>query len=160
MGDAAEGLIDADARLQERMEELEESRKAARDRRPRVDPEVARETESLRLARTELQRQFEAATHPARKAQLKAALAEVDRRRLTVAPAPVRKQPKANTKMTATKTTNPTPKSKTTKPTPKAKTTKPTPKAKTTKPTPKPKTTKPTPTITKPKTTAKQKKKK
>jgi hypothetical protein len=80
MGDAAEGLIDADARLQERMEELEESRKAARDRRPRVDPEVARETESLRLARTELQRQFDATAHPGRKAQLSAAIIEVDRR--------------------------------------------------------------------------------
>jgi len=85
MGDAAEGLIDADARLQERMEELEESRKAARDRRPRVDPNVARETESLRLARTELQRQFEATAHPARKAQLTAAIEEVDRRLAAVA---------------------------------------------------------------------------
>ena len=30
MGDAAEGLIDADLRIQERMEELEQERKAAR----------------------------------------------------------------------------------------------------------------------------------
>jgi hypothetical protein len=80
MGDAAEGLIDADARLQERMEELEESRKAARDRRPKVDPERHRVFESLRLARTELQRQFEATAHPARREQITHAVAEIDRR--------------------------------------------------------------------------------
>jgi hypothetical protein len=80
MGDAAEGLIDADARLQERMEELEESRKAARDRRPRPDPERARALESLRLARTELQRQLEATAHPARREQIGQAVAEIDRR--------------------------------------------------------------------------------
>lgn len=80
MGDAAEGLIDADARLQERMEELEESRKAARDRRPRVDPERARETESLKLARIELQRQFDVTNHPARRDQIAQAVAEIERR--------------------------------------------------------------------------------
>jgi hypothetical protein len=80
MGDAAEGLIDADARLQERMEELEESRKAARDRRPRLDPERERALESLRLARTELQRQLEATAHPARREQIGQAVAEIDRR--------------------------------------------------------------------------------
>lgn len=79
MGDAAEGLIDADARLQERMEELEESRKAARDRRPRIDPERARAFESLRLARTELQRQLEATAHPVRREQIQQAIAEVER---------------------------------------------------------------------------------
>jgi hypothetical protein len=80
MGDAAEGLIDADARLQERMEELEESRKAARDRRPRVDPERVRALESLRLARTELERQLAATAHPARRDQIGQAVAEIDRR--------------------------------------------------------------------------------
>ncbi|MCC7033081.1 MAG: hypothetical protein IT179_09640 [Acidobacteria bacterium] len=80
MGDAAEGLIDADARLQERMEELEESRRAARDRRPKVDPERARAFESLRLARTELQRQLDATAHPARREQIAQAVAEIDRR--------------------------------------------------------------------------------
>jgi hypothetical protein len=80
MGDAAEGLIDADARLQERMEELEESRKAARDRRPRVDPERLRASESLKLAKTELERQFEATAHPARREQIQQAVAEIDRR--------------------------------------------------------------------------------
>jgi len=80
MGDAAEGLIDADARLQERMEELEESRKAARDRRPMVDPERVRAFESLRLARTDLQRQLDATAHPARREQITQAVAEIDRR--------------------------------------------------------------------------------
>jgi len=80
MGDAAEGLIDADARLQERMEELEESRKAARDRRPKVDPEFARATESLRLARAELQSQLKLTVHPTRREQIGHAVAEIDRR--------------------------------------------------------------------------------
>ena len=50
MGDAGEGLIDAEARLQERMDELEEARKVAKDRGPKVDPEYVRQVESLRLA--------------------------------------------------------------------------------------------------------------
>jgi hypothetical protein len=80
MGDAGEGLIDAEARLQERMDELEESRRVAKDRGPKVDPEVARQVESLRLARTELQRQLEVTTHETRKNQIQQALAEIDKR--------------------------------------------------------------------------------
>jgi hypothetical protein len=80
MGDAGEGLIDAEARLQERMDELEESRKAAKDRGPKVDPEIARQVESLRLAKIELQRQAEGTTHAARKDQIGQAIAEIDRR--------------------------------------------------------------------------------
>lgn len=80
MGDAAEGLIDADARIQERMEELEASRARARNDRPRVDPEKVREVESLRLAKAELQRQFEATGHPARRTQIRHAVEEIDRR--------------------------------------------------------------------------------
>ena len=80
MGDAGEGLIDAEARLQERMDELEESRKAQKDRGPKVDPEYARQMESLRLARVELQRQLEATTHEARRNQIGQALAEIERR--------------------------------------------------------------------------------
>ena len=80
MGDAGEGLIDAEARLQERMDELEESRKAAKDRGPKVDPEIARQVESLRLAKIELQRQAEATTHAARKDQIGNAIAEIERR--------------------------------------------------------------------------------
>jgi hypothetical protein len=80
MGDAGEGLIDAEARLQERMDELEESRKVAKDRGPKVDPEHVRQVESLRLAKIELQRQAEATTHAARKDQIGQAIAEIDRR--------------------------------------------------------------------------------
>lgn len=80
MGDAAEGLIDADARLQERMEELEQSRQTARNKKPRVDPERVRALESLRLARVELERQFELTSNAARREQITHAVAEIERR--------------------------------------------------------------------------------
>lgn len=80
MGDAGEGLIDAEARLQERMDELEEARKVAKDRGPKVDPEYVRAVESLRLAKAELQRQLETTTHQIRKDQIGQALTEIDRR--------------------------------------------------------------------------------
>ena len=80
MGDAGEGLIDAEARLQERMDELEESRRVAKDRGPKVDPEVARQMESLRLASIELQRQLEVTTHEARRTQIQQAVAEIEKR--------------------------------------------------------------------------------
>lgn len=80
MGDAGEGLIDAEARLQERMDELEESRRVAKDKGPKVDPEHVRQVESLRLAKIELQRQLEATTHEARRTHIGQAVAEIDRR--------------------------------------------------------------------------------
>jgi hypothetical protein len=79
MGDAGEGLIDADARIQERMEELERERKQANTRTIR-DPEKVQALESLRLARTELQRQLAATTHERRRTQLLQAIEEIDRR--------------------------------------------------------------------------------
>ena len=79
MGDAGEGLIDADSRIQERMDELARAREEKRNAVV-VDPEAARELESLRLARTELERQLEATTHDRRRAQLVQALGELDRR--------------------------------------------------------------------------------
>ena len=79
MGDAGEGLIDADARIQERMDELERE-KENREKRAPLNPERARERESLRLARTELQRQFEQTTSDVRKKQLAQAIAELDKR--------------------------------------------------------------------------------
>ena len=57
----------------------ERSRSESVDRRPKVDPERARAFESLRLARTELQRQLEATTHPVRREQIQHAVAEIDR---------------------------------------------------------------------------------
>ena len=80
MGDAGEGLIDADARLQERMDELEQERKKAKQAVLHGDPEKVRQLESHRLARTELQRQLGATTHEARKQQLTQAIAELDKR--------------------------------------------------------------------------------
>jgi hypothetical protein len=80
MGDAGEGLIDAEARLQERMDELEEARKVAKDKGPKVDPEFVRQVESLRLAKAELERQLETTTHQIRKDQIGQAVAEIDRR--------------------------------------------------------------------------------
>lgn len=79
MSDAGEGLIDADARIQERMEELERDRAQSKKKDTR-DPEKVRAIESLRLARTELERQLSATAHEARCQQLRRALDEVDRR--------------------------------------------------------------------------------
>ena len=80
MGDAGEGLIDADTRLQERMDELEEERKAARSKKPLEDPERVRQRESLKLARIELKQQLERTEHPARKTQIGQAVEEIERR--------------------------------------------------------------------------------
>jgi hypothetical protein len=79
MGDAGEGLIDADARIQERMEELERERRQSRTK-PARDPEKSRALESLRLARTELERQLAVTLHERRKVQIHQALEELDRR--------------------------------------------------------------------------------
>jgi hypothetical protein len=79
MGDSGEGLVDAEARIQERIEELQRER--AQARRPRTEnPEQLRQLESLKLARTQFVSQLEAATQPARKAQLTGAIADIDRR--------------------------------------------------------------------------------
>jgi len=80
MGDAGEGLVDAESRLAERMEEREQERQKARRSSAGIDPERARQHESLRLARTEMQRQLELTDNKARKQQLTQALAEIDKR--------------------------------------------------------------------------------
>jgi hypothetical protein len=85
MGDAGEGLIDAELRIQERMEELERERASRRDRAV-GDPEQARILESLRLARTELERQHAATSHERRRAQIAQALEEIDRRMAAAQP--------------------------------------------------------------------------
>jgi hypothetical protein len=78
MGDAGEGLIDAEARIQERMDEVAEAR--GRRREPDLrDPEQVRTVESLRLARADLERQLAATVHDRRRALISQALAEVDR---------------------------------------------------------------------------------
>ena len=80
MGDAGEGLVDAESRLAERMEEREQEKRKARQAGKGGDPERMRQLESLRLARTEMQRQLDVTTHDARKQQLGQAIAELDRR--------------------------------------------------------------------------------
>jgi hypothetical protein len=79
MADAGEGLIDAQNRIQERMDEREEERARRASRQTEKDPERLRRAESLRLAYKEMSRQLAAATHSARKQQLTSALAELDR---------------------------------------------------------------------------------
>ena len=79
MGDSGEGLIDNEARIQERMEELQRNRE--NKRKPQAaNPALAREIESLQLARKELMRSLESVRQPARRNQLTAALADIDRR--------------------------------------------------------------------------------
>jgi len=80
MGDAGEGLVDAESRLAERMDEVEQERRKAREAVKGGDPELAHEIESCRLARTELQRQLERTGNKVRKTQLSKAIAELDRR--------------------------------------------------------------------------------
>ena len=67
MGDAGEGLVDAESRLAERMEEREQEKKRKKLGAKGGDPERMRQAESLRLAKTELQRQMELTAHEARK---------------------------------------------------------------------------------------------
>ena len=79
MGDAGEGLIDADARIQERMEELERERQQQSGKTIK-NPEQVQALESLRLARTELERQLELTTNDQRRTQIQQAMQEIDRR--------------------------------------------------------------------------------
>jgi hypothetical protein len=79
MGDSGEGLIDAEARIQERAEDMERARVHRQPKTVR-DPERVHALESLRLARTELERQLAATAHERRRAQILQAIEEVDRR--------------------------------------------------------------------------------
>ena len=79
MGDAGEGLIDADGRIQERMEELERDRSRQKPK-AMSNPEHVRAFESLKLAKTELSRQLSATANERRRAQLTDAIKEVERR--------------------------------------------------------------------------------
>jgi hypothetical protein len=102
MGDAGEGLIDAEARIAERMEELERARNEKRAPAVR-DPERLQALESLRLARTELQHQLDTTTHDRRRAGLVEAIRDVDQR-MAVLSAPVTPpQPSARAKASAPK---------------------------------------------------------
>jgi hypothetical protein len=80
MGDSGEGLVDAEARIQEKMEEREADRRRAASQTPKVDPDKVREIESLKHATAELTQQASATTHPVRRKQIEAALAEIEKR--------------------------------------------------------------------------------
>ena len=79
MGDAGEGLIDNESRIQERREEFEREREERRAR-DAGNLKSDAEQESLRLARTELERQLAATTHERRRSALTEAIAELNRR--------------------------------------------------------------------------------
>ena len=78
MGDSGEGLIDAEARIHERMEELQASRDQKREP-AKDDPERFLRLGSLNLVRTQLTRQLEVATHENRRNQLTSAITDIDR---------------------------------------------------------------------------------
>ena len=82
MGDAGEGLVDAEDRIQQRLAEREQEKARHREeaKGPKRDPVGEREARSLTLARKELERQLAASTNPTRQEQLRQALAEIDRR--------------------------------------------------------------------------------
>jgi hypothetical protein len=79
MGDSGEGLIDAQSRIEERRDEIERAR-VQKQAKPVRDPDKARALESLRLARTELERQLASTVHERRRAQIGQAIEEIDRR--------------------------------------------------------------------------------
>ena len=78
MGDAGEGLVDAEDRFQQWVAEREQ----AKERRgaATADPEKARKLTSLRLARAELARQQEVTHNEIRRKQIEQALADLDQR--------------------------------------------------------------------------------
>jgi hypothetical protein len=80
MGDAGEGLIDADARIQELADEREAARRERRSQKPQIDPVKNAEITSLKLGLAELKRQFDATEHPVRRKQLQAAVSDVEKR--------------------------------------------------------------------------------
>lgn len=78
MGDGGEGLVDAEARIQDRLDEIEQARVLSR--RVVKDPVREQRLLSLHLARTDLQRQADNGVNPRRREQLVIAIAELDRR--------------------------------------------------------------------------------
>lgn len=77
MGDAGEGLIDAEDRYQQFVAEREQ----AKQRKGVVgaDPERERRLGSLRLAKAELERQHAATANEIRREQIRQALVELER---------------------------------------------------------------------------------
>jgi hypothetical protein len=78
MGDAGEGLVDAEDRFQQFVAEREQEKQ--RHGVAPADPEKARKMTSLGLARSELARQQEVTQNEIRREQIKQALADLDRK--------------------------------------------------------------------------------
>jgi len=78
MGDAGEGLVDAEDRYQQMLAEREQEKE--RHGVVPQDPEKMRKLQSIRLARAELERQQAVTESAIRKEQIKQALADLDRR--------------------------------------------------------------------------------
>lgn len=79
MGDAGEGLIDADARIQELADERDAARRERRAPKITVDPVKHAQITALTLGLSELRRQFDATEHPVRRKQLQAAITDVEK---------------------------------------------------------------------------------
>ena len=76
MSDSGEGLVDAEARLQEQIDAREEERKR-RASAGVQDPERVRERESLRLAIAQLEQQLEVTQSDTRRNQIQLALKDL-----------------------------------------------------------------------------------
>ncbi len=79
MGDAGEGLVDAQDRADQRSAERERKRPGDRDK-PARDPVRERMIRSLQLARVELQHQAAQTSNPRRAEQIRLALEDINRR--------------------------------------------------------------------------------
>ncbi len=79
MGDSGEGLIDSESRIQERMDELARAR-AERSQVQATPAGTVQAVESLKLARADLQRQFDATPNEPRRASIAQAIADLDGR--------------------------------------------------------------------------------
>jgi len=79
MGDSGEGLIDSEAKIQERRDELQANRELSR-KPAKKNPEQIRQLDSLKLARTQMTRQLEVVTHESRRRQITEAIADIDNR--------------------------------------------------------------------------------
>jgi hypothetical protein len=77
MGDAGEGLIDAEDRFQQFVAEREQDRQ--RKGVIGADPNRERRVRGLGLAKAELERQLAATTNEIRREQIRQALAEINR---------------------------------------------------------------------------------
>jgi crotonobetainyl-CoA:carnitine CoA-transferase CaiB-like acyl-CoA transferase len=78
MGDAGEGLVDAEDRYQQSLAEREQERQ--RKGVATTNPEQERKLHSLRLAQAELIQQSAVTTNEIRREQIRQALAEIERR--------------------------------------------------------------------------------